>query len=142
MPIHCRLVNVLTVCYSLRPDLCFTTKLWSSKDGKVTKKDLKSDHKKIISLKADPAMTIIYLDIGDSKNWVLLGFGDAGARSLIKISSAGGSVILICSSCSFMVVKKSLEESHKLSCWRVQSNGLCHWRVKIHKSNYLKDSRK
>ena len=60
------------VGYQSRPDLCFDAKSLSTKFGKIP-------------------------DLGSMKDWVFVGHGDAGIKTLPdKMTSCGGQVILLC----------------------------------------------
>ena len=78
-----------------RPDVVFEAKALSSKFGKATKKDLKIAMKKIQKLKSRKAK-MVFPDLGNMKDWVLVGHGDAGIKSMPdKITSVGGQVIMM-----------------------------------------------
>ena len=78
-----------------RPDLCFETKALSTKFGKAKKKDLKSAVKKLQKLKSQTTK-MTFPDLGEVKDWVFIGHGDAGIKSLPdKISSVGGAVVML-----------------------------------------------
>ena len=75
--------------------MVFEAKALSSKFGKVTKKDLKIAMKKIQKLKSRKAK-MVFPDLGNMKDWVLVGHGDAGIKSMPdKITSVGGQVIMM-----------------------------------------------
>ena len=87
--------KVLYVGYQSRPDVCFEAKCLSTKFGKATKGDLKSVLKKIQKLQGVPTK-MVFPDLGSADEWTLVGYGDAGVRSMPdKISSVGGKVILL-----------------------------------------------
>ena len=78
-----------------RPDLSFETKSLSTKFGKAKKKDLTSALKRLQKLKAQTTK-MFFPDLGDVKDWIFIGHGDAGLRSLPdKINSVGGSVVML-----------------------------------------------
>ena len=78
-----------------RPDLCFETKSLSTKLGKATQKDLKDAIKKLHKAH-DQTTTMVFPDLGNSSDWVIIGHGDAGIRSLPdKTSSVGGTVVIL-----------------------------------------------
>ena len=86
-----------TIAYTSRPDLCFEVKSLSSKYGKATKSDLRSIHRKIVLLKADCCTSLAYPKMGNIDDWVLVGHGDAGIKSMPdKMTSVGGGVLLLC----------------------------------------------
>ena len=90
--------KVLYVGYQSRPDVCFEAKCLSTKFGKATKGDLKSALKKIQKLQAYPTR-MVFPDLGAVSDWTLVGFGDAGLKSMPdKMSSVGGKVILLVNS--------------------------------------------
>ena len=87
--------RVLHVGYQSRPDVCFEAKCLSSKFGKATKSDLKSVLKKIQKLQGIPTR-MFFPDLGPTGEWVFVGYGDAGIKSMPdKVSSVGGQVILL-----------------------------------------------
>ena len=78
-----------------RPDLCFEAKSLSTKFGKAKQKDLKSAVKKLLKVKSQTTK-MIFPDLGEVANWIVIGHGDAGIRSLPdKLSSVGGSVVML-----------------------------------------------
>ena len=86
------------VGYQSRPDLCFDAKSLSTKFGKATKSDLRAAARRILKLKSTSTKMMIP-NLGDVENWVLVGHGDAGIKSLPdKMTSCGGQVILLCNS--------------------------------------------
>ena len=87
--------KLLHVGYQSRPDSCFEAKCLSTKFGKATKSDLKTVLKKIQKLQGLP--TVMYFpDLGPVDEWIFVGYGDAGIKSMPdKISSVGGQVILL-----------------------------------------------
>ena len=92
-----------------RPDLCFESKCLNTKFGKATKRDMKSVYKKIQKLKGE-STRMFFPDLGDIDQWCIVGYSDAGVRSMPdKLSSVGGQVILL------------VNESKQLACvlnWR------------------------
>ena len=87
--------KVLHVGFQSRPDVCFEAKSLSTKFGKATKSDLKSALKKIQKLKGQKT-EMFFPNLGDVEDWYLVGYGDAGVRSMPdKINSVGGQVILL-----------------------------------------------
>ena len=79
-----------------RPDICFDVKILSSKVGKATKQDLKIAVKRLLKVKADPS-EMTFPDVGPVHEWVLVGHGDAGVRSMPdKTTSVGGHIIQLC----------------------------------------------
>ena len=87
--------KILYIGSQSRPDVCFEGKSLSTKFGKATKSDLRQAMKKIQKLKGTE--TIMYFpDLGPVSEWCLVGYCDAGIRSLPdKVSSVGGQVILL-----------------------------------------------
>ena len=84
------------IAYTSRPDLCFEVKSLSTKYGKATKSDLRNIKKKIVLLKAEEGSPMKYPNMGNVNDWVLLGFGDAGIKSMPdKMTSIGGYVVLL-----------------------------------------------
>ena len=78
-----------------RPDLCFETKSLSTMFGKARKKDMMSAVKKLRKLKSQTTK-MMFPDLGEVKDWVFIGHGDAGLRSLPdKLSSVGGAVVML-----------------------------------------------
>ena len=89
--------KLATVAYTSRPDYCFEVKSLSCKYGKAKKSDLRAVARKIVLLKAEEPMQLKYPDMGNVEDWILLGFGDAGIRSMTdKVTSVGGKIILLC----------------------------------------------
>ena len=89
--------KISTIAYTSRPDLCFEVKALSTKYGKATKSELRSVKRKIVLLKAEPGSQMKYPDMGNVNEWVLIGFGDAGIKSMPdKMTSIGGMVVLLC----------------------------------------------
>ena len=87
--------KVAHVGHHSRPDVCFEAKALSSKFGKATKQDLKVAMKKIQKLKSQKTK-IVYPNLGNISDWLLLGHGDAGIKSMPdKLTSVGGQVILV-----------------------------------------------
>ena len=83
------------LCAHSRPDLSFDYIDLSSKFGKATVKDFRNVSKKFQKLKADTTIMKIP-DMGDVKDWILLGYGDVGMRSLPgTINSCGGQVVIL-----------------------------------------------
>ena len=59
--------------------------------------DLKAVQRKIVLLKAEGCTELKYQKMGDIKDWILVGFGDAGIKSMPdKMTSVNGSVLLLC----------------------------------------------
>ena len=78
-----------------RPDVVFEAKALSSKYGKATKKDLKVTVKKFQKLKSTKTK-MKFPELGDMKEWVLVGHGDAGIKSMPdKLTSVGGQVTMM-----------------------------------------------
>ena len=78
-----------------RPDVVFEAKVLSTKFGKATKQDLKISIKKVQKLKSVKSQ-MVFPNLGEMKDWVIVGHGDAGIKSMPdKISSVGGQVIMI-----------------------------------------------
>ena len=87
--------RLLHVGYISRPDVCFEAKVLSSKYGKATKGDLKILLKKIQKLQG-MRTTMFFPNLGPLEEWIIVGYGDAGIKSMPdKISSVGGQVILL-----------------------------------------------
>ena len=81
--------------YQSRPDVCFQAKCLSSKFGKATRSDLKAALKKMQKLQGEPTK-MCFPDLGSVEEWTIVGYGDAGIRSMPdKLSSVGGQVIMI-----------------------------------------------
>ena len=89
--------KLASLAHTSRPDICFDVKVLSTKFGKATKKDLQTAHRRMLKLKSE-STSMRFPDLGmDLNNWVLLGHGDAGIRSMPdKVNSAGGHVIMLC----------------------------------------------
>ena len=86
-----------TIAYTSRPDLCFEVKSLSSKYGKAKKSDLRAVKRKIALLKSEEDSEMRYPNMGEVNEWVLVGFGDAGIKSMPdKMTSISGQVILLC----------------------------------------------
>ena len=86
-----------TIAYTTRPDLCFEIKALSTKYGKATKSDLRTVKRKIVLLKAEDGSQMKYPNMSNVNDWVLVGFGDAGIKSMPdKMTSIGGMVVLLC----------------------------------------------
>ena len=87
--------KILHVGYQSRPDVCFQAKCLSSKFGKATKSDMKTAMKKMQKLQGEPTK-MCFPDLGSVQDWTIVGYGDAGIRSMPdKLSSVGGQVIMI-----------------------------------------------
>ena len=87
--------KILHVGYQSRPDVCFQAKCLSSKFGKATRSDLKAALKKMQKLQGEPTK-MCFPDLGSVEEWTIVGYGDAGIRSMPdKLSSVGGQVIMI-----------------------------------------------
>ena len=87
--------RLVHVGYISRPDVCFDAKALSSKYGKATKGDLKTLLKKIQKLQGVPT-TMYFPNLGPLEEWLIVGYGDAGIKSMPdKLSSVGGQVILL-----------------------------------------------
>ena len=86
-----------SLAYSTRPDICFDVKTLSNKFNKATKRDLQMAMKRMMKVKSEQ-VSLKYSNIGkDLRDWVLVGHGDAGIRSMAdKVTSVGGYVILLC----------------------------------------------
>ena len=90
-----QVARVLHVGYQSRPDVCFDAKVLSSKYGKATKEDLKVLIKLMKKLQNSPT-TMFFPNLGQIADWMLVGYGDAGIKSMPdKLSSVGGQVILL-----------------------------------------------
>ena len=76
-----------------RPDLCFDSKLLSTKYGKATKRDFVTAVKTLIKSKTE-STKMCYPDLGDIENWVLIVFSDASLKN-IGIVSVGGQVLIM-----------------------------------------------
>ena len=86
-----------TIAYTSRPDLCFEVKSLSSKYGKAKKTDIRAVKRKIVLLKSEEESEMRYPKMGEISDWVLVGFGDAGIKSMPdKMTSISGQVILLC----------------------------------------------
>ena len=84
------------IAYTSRPDMCFEVKSLSTKYGKATKSDLRNMKKKVVLLKAEEGSQMKYPNMGNVDDWVLIGFGDAGIKSMPdKMTSIGGLVVLM-----------------------------------------------
>lgn len=87
--------KVLHVGYQSRPDVCFEAKCLSTKFGKATKSDLKLALKKMQKLQGAHTK-MLFPKLGPLTELTLVGYGDAGIRSMPdKLSSVGGQVILL-----------------------------------------------
>ena len=85
------------VGFQSRPDVCFEGKCLSSKFGKASKKDLKSAYKTMQKLKGKETC-MIFPDLGETSEWSLVGYSDAGMKSMPdKLTSVGGQVVLLVS---------------------------------------------
>ena len=83
------------VSNSSRPDLAFNHLLLSTKIGNACTRDMKLAVKTIKQIKCDTTL-MKFVDLGQPKEWVLEGYGDAGHKSLPdKISSSCGYVLLL-----------------------------------------------
>ena len=61
------------------------------------KSDLRKVQRKIIIVKADGDSVMMYPKMDNIDDWVLVGHGDAGIKSMPdKMTSVGGRVILLC----------------------------------------------
>ena len=81
--------------FQSRPDLCFEAKAFSTLFGKATKKDLKAAVKKA-KLAKTQTTKMFFSNIGPMEEWILVGLGDAGVKTLPdKIGSVGGQVVLL-----------------------------------------------
>ena len=87
--------KLLAVAGQSRPDVAFKAKSLSTHFGKATKKHLKEAERQLLKLKG--IKTIMFFpDLGEMKDWRLVGFGDAGIKSLPdNLSSCGGQVVLL-----------------------------------------------
>ena len=89
--------RLATVAYTSRPDLCFEVKALSTKYGKATKSDLRSVKRRMMIVKDEENSSMKYPDLGDFEDWILIGFCDAGIKSMPdKISSVSGLVTILC----------------------------------------------
>ena len=87
--------KLLYIGFQSRPDVCFEAKCLSAKFGRATKKDLKSVYKKIQKLKGE-STRMFFPNLGDVGNWVLVGYSDAGVKSMPdKVTSVGGQVVML-----------------------------------------------
>ena len=89
--------KLTSLAHSSRPDICFDVKVLSSKFGRATKRDLQTARKRMIKIKGEDT-NMRFPDLGkDMENWILIGHGDAGVKSMPdKITSVGGYVVLLC----------------------------------------------
>ena len=89
--------KLTALAHTSRPDICFEIKVLASKFGKANKRDLQTALRRMIKLKSEDT-TMCFPDLGmDLANWVLVGFGDAGVKSMPdKITSVGGHVMAFC----------------------------------------------
>ena len=89
--------KLTALAHTSRPDICFEIKVLASKFGKANKRDLQTALRRMIKLKSEDT-TMCFPDLGmDLANWVLVGFGDAGVKSMPdKITSVGGHVMALC----------------------------------------------
>ena len=91
--------RLLHVGYTSRPDVCFDAKVLSSMYGKATKGDLKMLLKQMQKLQGG-STRMCFPDLGPLEEWVIVGYGDAGIKSMPdKQSSVGGQVILLVNTC-------------------------------------------
>ena len=87
--------KLLNVNNKSRPDVCFEAKCLSMLFGKATKKDLRVALKKMQKLQGIKT-TMFFPYLGPEEEWTLMGYGDAGVKSLPdKLSSCGGQVIML-----------------------------------------------
>ena len=88
--------RINTIGYQCRPDVVFETKVLSAEFGKASKQSLKLARKELIKIKSGES-SIKFPNIGNMADWVIVGHGDAGIRSLPdKQTSVGGQVVMIC----------------------------------------------
>ena len=87
--------KILHIGFQSRPDVCFEAKCLSTIYGKAKKSDLKSAYKKISKLKGQKT-EMFFPNLGDIAEWTIVGYGDAGIKSMPdKLSSVGGHVVLL-----------------------------------------------
>ena len=78
-----------------RPDLCYDTKTLSRLYGRATKKDYQKMIKLFKKVKSDTTK-MIYKDLGDLKDWVIIVYSDASLKKMPDtVSSCGARVIII-----------------------------------------------
>ena len=83
------------VATTSRPDLAYDNLVLSTKLGNATARDMKQAVKIMKKLKVD-GTSMKFVNLGPVEEWTLVGFGDAGFKSLPdKISSCGGQVLLL-----------------------------------------------
>ena len=79
-----------------RPDLAFDNLVLSTKLGNATFDDMKHAIKIIKKMNCEDT-EMKFADLGDPSKWSIVGYGDAGYKSLPdKVSSCGGHVVLLC----------------------------------------------
>ena len=85
-------LNMLAL--SSRPDFSFAAKYLTSRYGKATKSDLTRAVKLINRAKAETTEMIIP-NLGDMRDWLVIGISDASNKSANEIFSVGGHVIML-----------------------------------------------
>ena len=83
--------KLTSLAHTSRPDICFDVKT------KATQKDLQSAMKKMMKVRTElTSMRFPNLSM-NLQNWLLVGFGDAGVKSMPdKITSVCGHVKILC----------------------------------------------
>ena len=76
-----------------RPDLCFESKLLSSRYGKATKKDFCTAVKLLTKAKSE-STKMTYRNLGNMEDWLLLVFSDASLGHL-GVIAVGGQVLIM-----------------------------------------------
>ena len=83
------------IAHTSRPDLSYDCLLLSTKTGRASMRDMKQAIKLMKKLKSG-STKMCFPDLGPIEEWTLVGYGDAGFKSLPdKVSSCGGHVEMI-----------------------------------------------
>jgi hypothetical protein len=119
--------KILYIGSQSRPDVCFEGKCLATKFGKATKADLKNAGRKIQKLKGAETV-MLFPDLGPVEEWGLVGYCDAGLRSLPdKVTSVGGQVITDQSKYKpGMCTQLEIKEVEKSSCELISRRGTGH----------------
>ena len=88
--------KIVTIGYQCRPDIIFDTKILSACYNKATMVDMKHASKLLTKIKSSSSSMKVPR-LGNLKNWVIVGHGDAGIKSMPdKHTSVRGQVVMIC----------------------------------------------
>ena len=85
-------LNMLAL--SSRPDFSFAAKYLTTRYGKATKSDL-TRAVKLLTRAKEESTEMIIPNLGDMKDWLVIGISDASNKSSNEIFSVGGHVILL-----------------------------------------------